>query len=248
MAKRSPFSDALHDAFDRELLPLLAAVGFSRSKVENVRPGNVVASAARQFARGRRVEAALWCDAATGAHLRFRIDVIDGQLSEEVKLEFPWPATPADPGRVSLGDFHPEESPARLALAVAFQAGVLAGNAERLAAKIPELADAIRGAAAQAWQAASKRGFEIWKARNVRGEIEDEPLAGEVAFVGESLAIVVTARARLTFRFDTSGFDRSAPVSVSGWFRTPAGTWAATKLVNGERTWTFDFRGGQLDR
>lgn len=236
MAKRSPFSDALHAAFDRELFPLLARLGFSKSKLDGVRPGNVVASAARALDPDRRVEAALWCDAGTGQHLSLRVDVVAPRggvlLHDEVKLG------------LSTRELAAHESPERLELAIAYVAGSFAAGAEALARAAPELADDVRRAReTPEWRAAAERARAIWETRHVRGAIEDCPVEATIVFVGAKLLVVQADGARVTFHFDTSGFDRGAPVFVSGWFRTPAGTRGATKLGNGAREWNFDFRG-----
>ncbi|HEY1954166.1 MAG TPA: hypothetical protein VGH28_01100 [Polyangiaceae bacterium] len=236
MAGRSPFSDALHAAFDRELFPLLARLGFSRSKIDHVRPGNVVASARRPLDAERYVEAALWCDAATGAHLSFRLDVVapgaGALLHHEVKLP------------ISTSELAAHESPTRLELAIAYVAGTFAANAERLANAAPELAPDVRRARETAeWKAAASRAKEIWETRHVRGAIDDRAVPAKVVFVGAKLLVVEAEGTRVTFHFDTANFDRSAPAAVSGWFTTPAGTRSATKLTNGTRSWSFDFRG-----
>ncbi len=236
MARRSPFSDALQAAFDRELFPLLARLGFSKSKIEHVRPGNVVAAAARSLDAGRRVEAVLWCNAATGGNLSFRVDVVvpgaGAPLHHEVKLP------------IATSELAPHESPERLELAIAYIAGSFAGNAELLASAAPALAaDVRRASETPEWKAATARAKEIWETRHVRGAIEERPVPAKVVFVGAKLLVLEADGARITFHFDTSKLDRSAPMSISGWFETPAGTRSATKLLNGPRTWTFDFRG-----
>lgn len=248
MSPRTPFSDALHAAFDSEILPLLRRLGLESTKTKNVQPGLVVAAASRELSPTRRITATLWCSAATGMNLRFRLDIeapVGGiGTTQEIGLHAPWIERRGGPPSLGTDALHPTESPERLARAIALIAGVLAANAETIAGAVPELAETVRSAAAEpAWQAAVARARALWESRNVRGEIEDREVPAKVVFVGAGLVTVDAEGVRLTFRFDTSPFDRAQPVAVSGWYTTPASTRVAGVLINGARRWRFDPQG-----
>jgi hypothetical protein len=251
MSKVSPVARAFHDAFERELLPLLGRIGLTRAKPKNVKPGLIVALAVRALEEQRRVEATLWCDGGSGANLRFRFDVVEPlqglECSRQIELELPWP-DPDYPKQRHLefcgNELRPGESAAQLTKAITLLAGGLAANADRIARAVPELAHELRAAADDgAWRSAVERSAELWRTRHVRGELDERSAAATVVFVGSQLVSVDADGARLTFRFDARAFDRALPVSVSGWHRTPAGTRVARKLTNGATTWTFDFDG-----
>lgn len=251
LAKPSPISAALHEGFEKQFFPLLQRIGFGLSKPKNVKPGTVVAFATRKLDDERRLEATLWCEGATGNGLRFRFDLVEpvqgAECWRQVELKVPWP-DPAYPKPLSLdfsgGEFRPHESTERLETAIAFLAGGFAANAEKIAAAVPEVAESLRVASTeQFWQDAAVRAAELWKTRHMRGEVDDRPVVANVVFVGSNLLSVDAEGVRLTFRFDTSSFNRNLPASVSGWYSTPAGTRAATSLTNGATTWRFDQRG-----
>jgi hypothetical protein len=88
-----------------------------------------------------------------------------------------------------------------------------------------------------------RRAQELWARRHVRGEVASHTLPATVVFVGGKLVTLEVEGERHTFRFDTQRFDRSLPVSLSGWYQTAAGTRRALTLTNGPRTWSFDFAG-----
>lgn len=251
MSKPSPVAVVLHETFEAALLPLLRSVGFAPARLSNVKPGLVVACAARPLDDRRRVEVTLWCEGGTGHGLRFRLDVVGPvngvECHGEIELRVPWPE-PESPRPSTLeqaaGQFLPHENPQRLRTAVTFLACAFAACADEIAGAVPELAPALRDAqATPAWRAAEKRARELWQGRHARGDVEERPVPATVVFVGGKLLMVDADGARLTFRFDTGAFDRTQPVSVSGWCRTAAGTSVATRLTCGCRTWTFDLRG-----
>ena len=138
----------------------------------------------------------------------------------------------------------PGQNVVQLAKAIAFLAGALAASADQLAAAVPELASDLGSACREGpWLAAAERAAELWMTRHTRGEVNHQVVPATVIFVGSKLVTVDADGVRLTFRFDTRAFDRSAPVSVSGCYLTPAGTRKATQLAAGSNTWTFDLSG-----
>jgi hypothetical protein len=251
MSSPAPVSAAFHAAFARELLPLLQRLGFAAAKPKSVKPGLVVAVATRQLGAGRRLDATLWCDAARGSNLRFRLDVVEAikgvEVSRQVELEVPWP-DPSSPKPSSL-DFSgkellPEESPERLALAITFLAGAFAASLHGAAQKLPELGDELRAAAATVeWNESVTRAKRVWENRHIRGEIDERVAPATVVFVGASLVTVEADAVRLTFRMDTKELDPGRPVSVARWFKTSAGSLRALRLINDTRSWEFDVRG-----
>src|SRR5688572_18646934 len=121
MAKASPISAALNEAFKERFLPLLERIGFGLSKLKRVKPGLVAAMAARRLDDQRRLEATLWCDGGTGNNLRFRFVVIEPinglECERQIELDVPWPdpAYPKPRGLdFSAGDFLPHENQDRL--------------------------------------------------------------------------------------------------------------------------------------
>jgi hypothetical protein len=123
-------------------------------------------------------------------------------------------------------------------------AGGFAASFEDLALAIPELADDLRLAGREpGWVNAATRAAELWGSRAMRGEVDDPSVAAAVVFVGANLVIVNADGERLTFRFDTRDFDRTASISVSGWYLTPAATRRALRLTSGRMTWHFDPNG-----
>ena len=247
----SPVSRAFHEAVDRELMPLLARLGFARRKPEGVKPGLVVDRAERRLDAERGVEVTIWCDGGTGHDLRFRVDVVEPiqgvQCHRQIDLEVPWRdrafARPVSLDR-SGNELGPDETIERLAAAIAFLAGGFAANAERIAESVPELAGELRAAAQEpAWRAAVERAADLWHRRHVRGELDDRAIPAQVVFVGSQLLLLDCDGERHTFKLDTRGFDRAQPVSLAGWYRTPAGTRVATRLINGQKEWRFELDG-----
>jgi hypothetical protein len=247
MAKPSPVSVAFHEAFDSTFLPLLERIGLAAAKPTNVRPGTIVALATRSLAEGRRLDVTLWCD-ALGENLRLRVDVgfvaAGIPVANQIALAVPWPE-PDAPGPTSLdagaSQFLPGESPEQLEKAIAFLAGAFAASSERLAAVLPELAETLAEAAREpGWSSARARAEQAWNTRKMRGEVDERSTPATLVFVGANLVSVDADGERLTFKFDTSEFDRGASIAVSGWFRTPAGTRRATRLHAGTKCWSFD--------
>jgi hypothetical protein len=251
MAKPSPISAALNQAFHEHFFPLLERIGFGSTKPKRIKPGLVVAMATRKLDDQRRLEATLLCDGATGNNLRFRFDVVEPinglECQRQVELDVPWPDPDYPKPRsfeFSGGDFLTHQSEERLKTAIAALAGGFAANASLIAREVPELADPLRIASADPrWQGAVVHAAELWRTRHMRGAVEDRPVSATVVFLGSKLLTVDADGVRLTFRFETSSFDRTKPISVSDWHETPAGTRAAMKLTNGASTWRFDQRG-----
>ena len=222
MAQPCPLSAALHEGFERQFFPLLQRIGFGLSKPKNVKPGMVVAFAIRQLDEERRLEATLWCEGATGRGLRFRFDLVEPvqgvECWRQLDLKVPWhdPAYPKPRSLDISGDeFRPHEGIERLETAIAFLAGGFAANVEPIARAVPELAASLRVASTERfWQDAAVRAAELWKTRHMRGEVDDRSVVANVVFVGSNLVSVDAEGVRLTFRFDTSAFDRGQPTSV----------------------------------
>ena len=244
MSSRSAAATALHEAFRADWIPLLKTIGFTLAKPKHVKPGLVVALAVRALDAKRRLEAMLWCDGGSGSHLRFRLDAIEPVHGEECfrEVALSWD------GRSGIDacarEFLPHESEERLRLAIAFLAGAFAANAEPMAVAIPEIASDLRAAAANAsWRDSAARASALWQSRHARGDIEELEVPGKIVFSGEKLLYVEAEGRRLMFRVSARQLDGSRPITVSGWCKTAAGTRVATKLINGERVWTFDLRG-----
>lgn len=255
MAQASPVSSALREAFEASFLPLLAPLGLAPSMPKNTKPGLAVALATRPLADGARLELRLWCDAATGSGLTFRVDVVSPaqgvECATQVDLRVPWP-DPSSPKPASLmfagEQFLPRQSTEQLRKAIAFLAGSFAASSEPLSAAVPQLAEPWRAASSlPSWTEARERASELWRTRHSRGPIDDRSDPATVVFVGARLVTVNAAGERLTFTFDTKDFDRTAPLSVSGWIVTPAGTKRATRLTSGGRTWELDERGKAVE-
>jgi hypothetical protein len=243
MAKPSPLSVAFDDAFNTSLLPILRTVGLTSTKAKNVKPGLLVALATRPLLEGKRLEVCLWCD-----RLRLRVDVIrivnEVECSEQIDLRVPWTDTNS-PTPVSLdfsgNQFLPAQNTEQLQRAIAFLAGAFAGASGALAAALPELAEELHTASTDAtWVDAKEQAANLWRNRHTRGEVDDRSCPATVVFVGANLVVVTADGERLTFRFDTNTFDRTASLSVSGWIVTPAGTRRATRFTAGRTTWHFD--------
>jgi len=251
MAQPSPVSIAFHQAFEASFAPLLKAIGLASSKAKNVKPGLVVELWSRALANDARLEVCLWCDGGTGDHLRLRVDhvtIVNGvECSEQIDLRVPWSDASA-PQAQSLDfsgkEFLPRESTEQLQKAITFLAGGFAASSETLASAIPELADDFRSTKnVHAWTAAVERAADLWKNRHTRGGVDGRSVPAKIIFVGANLVTLEADGERLTFRFDTRDFDRNAPLTVSGWIRTPAGTRRATRLIAGDKTWHFDASG-----
>lgn len=244
MSLRSAAATALHEAFRAHWVPLLEKIGFTLAKPKHVKPGLVVALAVRALDAKRRLEATLWCDSGSGAHLRFRLDAIEPVHGEECSRDV---ALRWD-GRSAIDacarEFLPHESEERLRLAITFLAGAFAANAEQIAIAVPEIASDLRAAAVTAsWRDSAARASALWQSRHARGDIDDLHVPGTIVFSGEKLVYVEAEGRRLMFRLPARQLDGSRPITVSGWCKTAAGTRVATKLINGERVWTFDLRG-----
>lgn len=251
MSAPSPVSQAFHEAFAQNFLPLLRRLGLSPVRPKHVKPGLLVAQAVRALDEQRRLEATVWCAGGSGDQLRFRFDVVGPQngveCTRQIELPVPWTDASAPNPRsldFSGGELRPQESVEQLERAIAFLAGGFAANAERLGAEVPELAAELASASKEApWRAAAERAEALWTRRHVRGDVDDTERPATVVFVGAQLVSVDADGARLTFRFDTRSFDRAQPLFVSGWYRTPAQTRMATRLRSGARSWTFDLAG-----
>jgi hypothetical protein len=244
MAAQSQVSQAFHAAFEGAFLPLLRTLGFVVVKPKNVKPGTVVAQAQRAIDATRRLEVTLWSGPGKPLDFRFdRVEPINGvECTGEIPLVTPWP-DPAysRPPQLSLAanELRPHESPERLAAAIEFLAGAFAS-----AVDAPELSADLEAARhTDAWREAIARAKAHWERRHLRGEINDRVVKADIVFVGAQILMVDAEGARLTFRFDTKELDRSQPVSVTRWFKTPAGTVGALRLVNGSKAWDFDARG-----
>jgi hypothetical protein len=132
-------------------------------------------------------------------------------------------------------------------LGVALDGLQLAANALRIAEAIPQLSTKLRAASAEpGWRQAVANAAALWKTRHLRGPIEDRLVAATIVFLGANLLTVEADGLRLTFRLPTNLLDQSLPLSVTGWYGTPAGTRVATTLTNGPNVWRFDHR-GELD-
>lgn len=97
------------------------------------------------------------------------------------------------------------------------------------------------------WIGAPERARELWKSRNQRSAIDDQPLAGKFVFVGARVAIVQVGEQRFTFQFETARIDRTATPVLSGWWTTAAGTRQPSRLLVGPIALSFDPAGKLLD-
>lgn len=232
---------SLHEAFERSFLPLLRALGFESAKAKKVKPGNTVALARRVIDAERRLEVTVWSGPGRPLAFRFdRVEPINGvECTVEIPLLSPWPdPTTPKPAPLSLAvsALRPEESPERLTVGVEFLAGAFAAVA-------PE-AEALRQT--ELFVNAVARAKSHWDGRHQRGAIEERSVTGTIVFTGAQLLMVEADGVRLTFRFDTSELDRAQPLSVSRWFKSPAGTPGALRLVSGRKTFDFDERGQRV--
>jgi len=167
---RPASSNVLQTSFERELLPLLELLGFERAQPNvHARPGFVVECASRAYKEGWRIEAWLWCDAASFRNLHFQIAEIEsGEGSRGIVLELPWA------GERGLLEFAANEflpcaeggptSTEQLERAVSFLAGALAACSEQLVRELPGLTEAVGSAAHDArWVAARQRSEALWQ-------------------------------------------------------------------------------------
>jgi hypothetical protein len=251
-ANRSPEAQALHDGFDRHLMPVLAPLGFVRQPTP---PG-------RRSVGWTAVEAV--CDLPSGEqliaqvsthrlhHTRFALMTSTQSLEFFLSQRDPaWPKQTTLSHAMShfftTGD-RGEDRIDRLNVALEFLAAELASISDHLIARVPELAPRVEAARlTPAWQGAAQRARDLWTNRGVRSESVDRPVPGKFTFVGVALAVVEADGKRFTFRFDTSRIDRSSTPIISGWWMTPARTQQPSTLTVGATTWHFDSRGDLVD-
>jgi len=248
MTQRSPDSQALHDGFDRHVLPVLAPLGFASVAVpkDSHAVGWTVIAAEHTLASGARLRAEL-ASAATSAP-RFQLTGPSGLIElmcTETDPDYPKRPTLAR----AVASFETsvevreggEPLAARRRLALEFLAAEIAATADQLVAAVPELAPRIEAARrTPAWADAAARARSLWDNRNVRSDAEDRPIEGTFKFFGAALAIVEADGRPFTFRFDTSKIDRTRTPVVSGWRTTPAGTKQPSELRVGDVRLRFD--------
>lgn len=250
MSKRSPLSQALHDGFDRYLLPTLAPLGFVQVEVpsDHRAVGWTVLRAECKLPSGAAVRVDI---SATGTSPpRFTLSGPGGGV--ELMSTRRDPAYPkATTISHAMSDFaallerRDEQVLAeRYLLGLEFLATELVVASDQLVASVPELAPRVASARATAlWRDSPARAEVLWNNRKLRSAVEDRPEQGAFAFVGSGLATVVVRGTRYTFRFDTSKIDRKAMPIVSGWWTTPAGTLRPSTLTVGDVTFTFNEAG-----
>lgn len=250
MSTRSPLSQALHDGFDRYLLPALAPLGFVRAEVPT-----------DHRAVGWTV---LMAECTLPSNARVRAD-ISGTGTSPPRFALSGPAggielmctrrDPAYPKATTISHAMSEFAALlegrdegvlaeRHLLGLEFLAAELVAASDQLAAAVPELAPRIASArATELWRDSPGRAEALWNNRKMRSAVEDRPTEGAFAFVGTGLATVVVSGTRYTFRFDTSKIDRNATPIVSGWWTTPAGTLRPSTLTVGEVRLSFNEAG-----
>ena len=250
MSKRSPLSQALHDGFDRYLLPALAPLGFVRAEVptDHRAVGWTVLMAECTLPSGARMRVDI---SSTGTSSpRFLLSGPAGGI--ELMCTRRDPAYPkattlshAMTYFAALLEGRDEQVLAgRHLLGIEFLAAELVVASDQLVAAVPELAPRVASARTTAlWRDSPARAEVLWNNRKMRSEVEDRPEPGAFAFVGSGLATVVVRGTRYTFRFDTSKIDRKGTPIVSGWWTTPAGTLRPSILTVGEVTLTFNESG-----
>jgi len=250
MSKRSPLSQALHDGFERYLLPALAPLGFVRTEVptDHRAVGWTVLMAECTLPSGARVRVDI---SATGTSApRFMLSGPAGGI--ELMCTRRDPAYPkattishAMSDFAALLDGRDEQVLAeRHLLGLEFLAAELVVASDQWVAAVPELAPRVASARTTAlWRDSPARAELLWHNRKLRSAVEDRPEQGAFAFVGSALATVAVRGTRYTFRFDTSKIDRKAAPIVSGWWTTPAGTVRPSTLTVGEVTLTFNEAG-----
>jgi hypothetical protein len=250
MSRRSPLSQALHDGFDRYLLPALAPLGFARAEVpaDHRAAGWTVLVAKCTLPSGAQLAANL---SGTGtAAPRFVLSGPAGAIEVMCTRR-----DPAYPNATTLSHAMSEFAAllegcdeavlaARRLLGLEFLAAELVVASDQLVAAIPELAPRVAAArTTPLWRDLPARAELLWNSRKMRSDVEERPVPGSFAFVGSGLATVLADGKRYTFRFDTAKIDRSATPIVSGWWTTPAGTVRPSTLTVGELTLTFDEAG-----
>jgi hypothetical protein len=250
MSNRSLLSQALHDGFDRYLLPALAPLGFERIEVPTDRRavGWTVLMAQSILPSDARMHAEL---SATGTSApRFMLRGPSGAIELMCTRRDPaYPKAPTISHAMStfaaLLEGRDERALAeRHLLGLEFLAAELVVASDQLVAAVPELAPRIASARATAlWRDLPARAKVLWNNRKMRSAVEDRPEEGAFVFVGSGLATVVVRGTRYTFRFDTSKIDRKATPIVSGWWTTPAGTLRPSTLTVGGVTFAFDEAG-----
>jgi hypothetical protein len=248
MSKRSPESDALHEGFERYLLPVLEPLGFVRVDIpkESRAVGWTIVAAECTLPSGGRLRAELesYGTSAPRFHLTGPSGGIELMCTE---------TDPAYPKRTTvahamsyfeaLGDARQggEHFAARRRLALEFLAAEIAATSDQLLAAVPEVGPLVEAARGKApWRDAALRAHTLWANRNVRSEVEDRPVEGKFTFFGAGLVVVEAESQRFTFRFDTSKIDRTRAPVVSGWWTTPAGTKQPSQLIVGDVTLRFD--------
>jgi hypothetical protein len=247
MSNRSPVSQALHDGFDRYLLPALAPLGFIRAEV----PGDhravgwtvLVAECASPQLRaelsGTGTSAPRFVLSGPTGGIELMCTKRDPAFPKATTLAH---AMSAFAALLEAGDERVLAE--RHLLAIEFLAAELIVASDQLVAAVPELASRVATARATTlWREAPARAEVLWNNRKTRSAVEDRPEAGVFGFVGAGLATVVVGSARYTFRFDTSKIDRKATPIVSGWWTTPAGTQRPSTLTVGSVTLTFNEAG-----
>jgi hypothetical protein len=253
-AKRSPLSQALHDGFDRYLLPALAPLGFVRAEVpaDHRAVGWTVLMAECALPSGAQLRAEL---SATGTSApRFMLSGPTGGIElmcTRRDPDYPKPPTLSHAmsrfaATLERRDEHVLAE--RHVLGLEFLAAEMVVASDQLVAAIPELAHRVASArATPLWRELPARAEALWNSRKMRSDVEDRPEQGTFAFVGAALATVVVRGTRHTFRFDTSQIDRKAIPVVSGWWTTPAGTQRPSTLTVGSVTLTFN-EAGELQK
>jgi hypothetical protein len=248
MSEPSPVSAAFHAAFAQHVRPLFDRLGFAPRPWAGARPGLLVEHLVRPLhGEATRIELTVWCN-PDGDALHCRVDSIEtvhGQeLRHEVKLHNPWDSRATLYG--SVGELRPKESVERLAVALRFLAGSLGANRSLLASRFHALASALEASETRtAWETSFRDAQLLWPTRHQRDPKDARTDEASVVFASAHLLMLDVKGERVTFRFDTRGFDPSQPVKVSGWCHNSAGVQVATELINGTQRWTFDL-GGQL--
>jgi hypothetical protein len=246
MSEPSPVSAAFHAAFAQHVLPLFDKLGFAARRWASARPGLLVAHLVRPLhGESTRIELTVWCN-SDGDALHCRVDAIEtvnGQeLRHEVKLHNPWDSRATL--NSSVGELRPRESPERLTVTLRFLAGSLGANRALLASRFHALASGLEGPETRtAWESAFRDAQLLWPARHQRDPKDARTDEASVVFASAHLLMLDVTGERVTFRFDTRGFDPSQPVKVSGWCHNSAGVRVATELINGTQRWTFDLAG-----